>query len=415
MVLRSRGLIIGLVIALSLVLLAFNVQKKNEVFGDRLELTPVVNVQEFGAKGDGVTDDQRSIVKAIAYAKSNNFTVYFPSGHYKHSDIIVLDGVQAYGDGFTSILDGTDPAHTAIKLTGNNSSIKDVRKTTSNVVKRRSNRESANILIDNADYFIVERVLSEQCAGAGILSFTGKNGKILENKIQNTLADGIHMTHGSEDISVVKNTVYNSGDDMIAVVSYVVYGSKCKRITIDDNECDTQVIGRGISVVGGDNVSITNNKIKNCYSAGIYIYSEDSYNTYGCEDISIINNIVENSGNATVPMASLHVGGRKGYETKNISSKNNIFKGCRYRGAAVTKMSSFKSLSDTFNSVIGQGIFLLEVTDFLIEVTDLNTAGNGGIYADRLCAGQVLVKDNTPININTINRKPVRLQAETDF
>jgi polygalacturonase len=43
----------------------------------------IVNVKDFGAKGDGVTDDTAAIKDAIAYASNNNISkVIFGSGTY---------------------------------------------------------------------------------------------------------------------------------------------------------------------------------------------------------------------------------------------------------------------------------------------------------------------------------------------
>ncbi len=43
---------------------------------------PFVSVEEFGAKGDGVTDDASSIQSALDSASSNGGIIYFPQGTY---------------------------------------------------------------------------------------------------------------------------------------------------------------------------------------------------------------------------------------------------------------------------------------------------------------------------------------------
>ena len=49
------------------------------------------NVKDFGAKGDGTTDDTLAIRQAIDYVKSQNGgQIYFPSGVY---DLSVKDQV----------------------------------------------------------------------------------------------------------------------------------------------------------------------------------------------------------------------------------------------------------------------------------------------------------------------------------
>jgi hypothetical protein len=42
----------------------------------------MVNVKDYGAAGDGKTDDSKAIIRALAVAQTNNLTLYFPAGSY---------------------------------------------------------------------------------------------------------------------------------------------------------------------------------------------------------------------------------------------------------------------------------------------------------------------------------------------
>lgn len=69
-----------------------------------------VSVKQFGAVGDGATDDTAAIRDAIVYASGTGGAVYLPRGSYLvTSAILVYDNVTIYGDGFGSrILVNTD-------------------------------------------------------------------------------------------------------------------------------------------------------------------------------------------------------------------------------------------------------------------------------------------------------------------
>lgn len=66
--------------------------------------TAVVNVKDYGAKGDGLTDDRESIISAISGAESINSWLYFPAGTYlisagitvPHTLNILMDGYIHY-------------------------------------------------------------------------------------------------------------------------------------------------------------------------------------------------------------------------------------------------------------------------------------------------------------------------------
>ena len=72
-----------------------------------------VDIKDFGAKGNGITDDTVSIKKAILYAQNNNINkVYFTNGTYKVSETIdIPNDVSIYVEGLckikSSITDGS--------------------------------------------------------------------------------------------------------------------------------------------------------------------------------------------------------------------------------------------------------------------------------------------------------------------
>lgn len=70
-----------------------------------------VNVKDFGAKGDGVTDDTQAIQNAFNFAINNNKKVYIPAGTYIISQTLYADktGFTILGDNeSTTIIKATD-------------------------------------------------------------------------------------------------------------------------------------------------------------------------------------------------------------------------------------------------------------------------------------------------------------------
>lgn len=59
---------------------------------------PYVNVRDFGARGDGVTDDTRAITTAMEAASGSDGTVYFPKGIYCVHPISVPSGITLMGN-----------------------------------------------------------------------------------------------------------------------------------------------------------------------------------------------------------------------------------------------------------------------------------------------------------------------------
>lgn len=62
----------------------------------------MLNVRDFGARGDGSTDDTKALQAAIDAAADTSDTVYVPAGHYRTGMLDIRDHVGLRGDPTTS-------------------------------------------------------------------------------------------------------------------------------------------------------------------------------------------------------------------------------------------------------------------------------------------------------------------------
>lgn len=282
------------------------------------------NVTEFGVTPSDSADNTEAIQRALNALKPGEWLV-FPPGRYLHSKSLHLKvpNTVIWGEGAT--LQATNPADEAVWLEADGASI---YKFTLNAVtdKRRSapwesriaifgGAKSARLLSNNVirGNRVIEggepgSPLANSSGSAAIFVYHATNFLVAENTVSRSLSDGIHVTAGSSYGRVLDNKVSETGDDMIAVVSYVADpGTSAAEIManfdarkasglnhhilIANNTVSGQYWGRGISVVGGEHVTIQGNSIdRTVHGAAIYLARETSYLTFGVRNILVRNN-----------------------------------------------------------------------------------------------------------------------------
>jgi hypothetical protein len=258
----------------------------------------------YNAVGDGVTDCTAAINAALADAakQSPKPIVYLPDGDFAHSNVLNDKGVVLEGSGPKTILRATVPAMSSVMLSGDGGGVKNLTVLSPNSKTRSSWSTSPAVTIIGATHFEISGLVvglpdhTQGVEGAAIIcqSEPSSDGLITGNTINNSMADAIHLTCGANHISVTHNTITGSGDDMVAVVSYFKDAMLCHDITIRDNDCLGQTGGRGITVIGGENVVIDHNRVENSMAAGIHLAAESSYMTYGPSNVTISNNVLRN-------------------------------------------------------------------------------------------------------------------------
>ena|GEM_PF-2132564 len=259
-----------------------------------------ISITDFGAKGDGKTDNRSALQQAFNYAKANNVDVYIPAGVFAHSGTLSADGIRIFGDGDSSVLKSTQFGQEALILRGDGVSVSDIRMEGVGS-SRLTTDESVQILVQNATNFTIERVHINGSSSAGIKVNRSSFGYIADNLIENTRADSIHMVLGSHDILVERNRTLYSGDDGISVVSYQG-GGMVSNITIRNNETLYNKGGRGIAVLGGRDVLIQDNLVEGGTAdrAGIYIAAEREWNTESVYNVRVTGNTIKDAGGLSV-------------------------------------------------------------------------------------------------------------------
>ncbi|WP_176045205.1 right-handed parallel beta-helix repeat-containing protein [Burkholderia sp. BCC1644] len=233
-------------------------------------------------------DQADELQRALDRLQSGQRLVFMP-GRYVVGRSLVVRQPHVVLSGFGATLIATAPDDQTIEMRGDDTTLVGF-KLTGTGTARLATPESTKVEITGHGVQVLDNVI-DGGASAGIFVFGGTDVAIVGNEVLATLADGIHITHGARNVLVRGNVVRGTGDDMIAVVSYQGDGILSRNVLIADNSLEGNAWGRGITVVGGADVTIANNVVRNVQvSAGILVAQEDSFRTYGASGVLVENN-----------------------------------------------------------------------------------------------------------------------------
>lgn len=268
---------------------------------NRLE---VINVKNYGAKGDGVTDDTIAINNAINSINNNTSTVWFPKGTY------MIKGENTYkpGEGVWSV-SGIILKDNIELLLDNDATLQCITNTSqSSCVIQGTNVNNVyihggTIKGDKETHTITSGTTDEW--GHGILLLNCSNIRIENTKIQSTMGDGIY-------IGVTKGTT-----------------------TEEEN---------------GKNIYINNVLMKNISRNGIAACSAYNVNIDSC----IFNNV-----SRTAPKAGIDIE-KEGWDfsdIKHVNVSNCSFIDCEYsitgKGGKEINISNINSYSNLLTNMNG--------------------------------------------------------------
>ena len=264
----------------------------------------MVSVKDFGAVGDGTTNDRNALQAAITYASTNSVALYVPTGTYyvpnNSASLSFTGNLTMYGDGmYNSILYYNDSVSASARdfftstaagnitfdnLCFNSNWGSDANYAANSQLVYLIGTSTSNAIVTNCR-FTNSRLMS--------LILSGFNSVTVNACVFNDgVADGCRIV-GSKNVIITNNQFNNINDDSIAVHTLNTDGSPTKADIVIANNKITD--GQGIHVLGGKHVSITGNVLTRTQSEGIWVgidtYTGDEGDT-SVAAVSITGNVI---------------------------------------------------------------------------------------------------------------------------
>ena len=274
--------------------------------------TGALSVKDFGAVGDGVTDDTVAFVTALTTA--NGKELYIPAGTYVVNGGVVTDGID-------------------INIIG-------IGKPMIQLVTQKSNtrcmdlRNAQSIKVTGVAFDAYREVYGEQGNIACMYIFDSNNININNCRFQNCFKEGITLASAKpvgnnllENISITNNTFYNTSDNVwvkcrvknftfsgnsselsIGTGVEFVSGEVAEDVVISNNYFKNFRNGNAIKLLDCKNVKITGNQMENCiFGIRVFVSEHLVDGVPACENVLISENVFNDgeSGKTCTPIVFL--------------------------------------------------------------------------------------------------------------
>jgi hypothetical protein len=287
----------------------------------------LINPKDYGAEGDGSNDDAEALQAAFDAVPEGGGIVLFPAGTYlKHQRQVRVNQSHTllWSPNRRATLHGTVRSLTQEErddgLCGARQQAVSFRQTTgggvyglrftSDASERTSCAEDCQITLDTALGMEVVGTEIDGAAACGVFAWSSRaDGRSEElyvegNFIHHTYADSVHHTHGARRSWCWENYFFNEapslGDDGIACVTYSPSDPRCGEMEWWNNTYLGGMHGRGLAVIGGEDISIHHNWVIGSASAGLIVASEWAYTSASSERIELRSNWIIDSPNGSV-------------------------------------------------------------------------------------------------------------------
>jgi hypothetical protein len=249
---------------------------------------------DFGAVGDGQVDDTAALQRSLDALESGD-TLEIPQGMvFRHTDVLTVrvPCVRLAGGG---ALVATDEARSAVFVDAPHVVLDGITLKVQATSRRWDAYEQMKLRVGPHAGVTVRDVTIEGSAAAGVYVGPGASDFLIEDvRVSSTRADGVHVTGGAYDGVVRRPVVSAAGDDGVAVVSYEADGAPVRRVRIEDATVRGGHWGRGLTVVGGEDVTIAGGRVLGSNAAGLYVASEgEPYWTLAPERVRVTGLVIE--------------------------------------------------------------------------------------------------------------------------
>jgi hypothetical protein len=329
----------------------------------------IVSVKDFGAKGDGVTDDRVAIQNALNTGKA----IYFPTpdvSYYISDSVSPLNNQLVYGDGASSKIQVPDGSVNAFYVNAvTNVTIRDLNIST--VAQINATAYKAAVLCFNSTKITVQGIFGSNLGYWGVGLYNSSYCKVIGCRFENWFGTASDSTN----IAIFNNSSYN------LIENNYCYGASNHGIFMQDPYSSATPTGN----------IITGNYISGQTWDGISIYVTTAYDT---KTLVTNNNIKDITGTGLAGNSGhgIYIQSAGG----TIVSDNNISNCCISTITFETQVVGHIGVATGDTTTYPTGT----INEVIVSNNRINAPRGPGI-AVQACGVPVMVTDNSIISTGT--------------
>ncbi|WP_269523087.1 right-handed parallel beta-helix repeat-containing protein [Coraliomargarita parva] len=342
------------------------------------ELT--LNVRDFGAVGDGQSNDCAAIQKAIDALPESGGTVFIPKGTYRiapvegedtfeftairhHLLVAERRNVRVMGEGAGSLLVFDSLEHQGLRFVAcEDVAVCGIALQASHSVMLRRNR--ALLDFSGCRGVWAEEIHTQGGNGPAIQLDTCNQAVVRDCEIRGSKQYGIRV-EASCWVKVLENDIRNIRDSGI----HVGYSGSILRdsdyVVLRGNQIDGTTEGAGLTVISGK-VEVADNQIRNTFLSGLYVYQPAM--GWAMNELNVHDNLFESCGQHAVHSAILFSTPLRRGDRGRVKIYENTFKEIPHQAVHVTfgrnmvwgpqGFTSFVVKENTFEAVAGEKVWI---------------------------------------------------------
>jgi hypothetical protein len=258
-------------------------------------VTTVDNTAELQAMFDALQPGDTLTLEPTTYNYSDNLYI-------RTSDVTII------GNGAT--LNSTNPDRSVVVIQANNVSLSDVNLTAPVGLPRNDGTDTSRLVFGGSGVHISDVSITGG-ASVGIYITGASNFQLDRVTVQDTAADGVQITNGSNNGTLNNVTTLRTGDDGIAIVTYQYPPGYPDLGIVRDITINNPVVNgsgqRGLVVVGGERITFNNINVSNTALQAVFIGTQAAFYTQESIDITVSGGIITNGGSGGLPSGAVAV------------------------------------------------------------------------------------------------------------